>query len=92
MTNLPVLANPICPRCGKGVFGIKEFSVQNANFRHFAIICTSCGCVIGTETMQDDDRFNRIVQMLNQVSSEVGILSSKVERIAQVLRMKGHFV
>lgn len=90
--SVPVIINPQCPKCGGSQFGIKEFSVQNANFRHFAILCTSCGCVVGTETMQDDDRINRAMQELGRVSSEISVLSNKVDRIMQVLRMKGYVI
>lgn len=65
-SNFPVAVTPICPRCGKNSFGIKEIEVQNANFRHFAVLCTSCGCVVGTETMEVIDRFNKIEQRLDR--------------------------
>ena len=65
-SDCPVIVAPICPRCGKNSFGIKEIDVQNANFRHFAVLCTSCGCVVGTETMEVVDRFNRIEQLLHR--------------------------
>ena len=29
-SSCPVFVTPICPRCGKGQFGIKELEVQNA--------------------------------------------------------------
>ena len=88
----PILAMPICPRCGKSSFGIKEFQVEDANYRHFAILCTSCGCVVGTETMQDDDRINRTIQEIGRVSSEISALSNKIDRIMQALRMKGYII
>ena len=88
----PVITSPTCPKCGGPHFGIKEFNVQNANYRHFAILCTSCGCVIGTETMQDDDRINRTMQELGRISSEISALSNKVDRIAQALRLKGYII
>ena len=89
---VPVITNPTCPKCGSTHFGIKEFNVQNANYRHFAILCTSCGCVVGTETMQDDDRLNRAIQELRRVNSEISALANKVDRIMQALRMKGYII
>lgn len=64
---IPVTVTPCCPRCGGQNFGIKEIAVQNANFRHYAILCTACGCVVGTETMQDDERQNILMQKLDFV-------------------------
>lgn len=90
--NIGGVAVPTCPKCGGSHFGIKEFNVQNANYRHFAILCTSCGCVAGTETMQDDDRINRTIQELGRVSSEISALSNKVDRIIQALRLKGYII
>ena len=89
---VPVITNPTCPKCGSSNFGIKEFDVHNANYRHFAILCTSCGCVVGTETMQDDERINRAMQELGRASSEISVLSNKVDRIMQALRMKGYMI
>lgn len=66
---IPVTATPCCPRCGGFHFGIKEMEVQNANFRHYAILCTACGCVVGTETMQDDSRNGVVVQKLDALTS-----------------------
>ena len=92
MVNAPVFLNPSCPRCGKSVFGIKEFDVQGANYRHYAIICTACGCVVSTETMQDDDRSNRLLQALNNVSGQVYALSNQLNRVSNALRLKGFLV
>ena len=89
---VPVIVNPCCPRCGGHNFGIREIAVQNANFRHFGILCMSCGCVVGTESMQDDDRFNRSVQLLSRISNDIASLSSQIDRITQALRMKGYMV
>lgn len=65
--NFPVYATPTCPLCKGHNFGIKEFDVHDANFRHFAILCTSCGCVVGTESMQEDDRKEQILRSLNDI-------------------------
>ena len=89
---VPVMKNATCPKCGGSQFGITEFYVQNANYRHFAILCTSCGCVVGTETMQDDDRINTLLQKLVRVSSEISALSTKVDKVTQALRMKGYMI
>lgn len=63
-SSCPVFVTPICPRCGKGQFGIKELEVQNAAWKHYAILCTSCGCVVGTETTEHNDTLNKIAQRL----------------------------
>ena len=76
----PILTMPICPRCGKSSFGIKEFQVEDANYRHFAILCTSCGCVVGTETMQDDERINKIIAKLNDLEIELNGIKSSLMR------------
>lgn len=80
MINSTVVVNPICPRCGKGQFGIKEFNVQNANYRHFAILCTACGCVVGTETMQDDERKNQLQNAIDSLSVTVNTVRSALQR------------
>jgi uncharacterized Zn finger protein len=78
--HFPILTMPTCPKCGKGNFGIKEFHVQDANFRHYAIMCTSCGCVVGTETMQDDERLNKIISKLNELNIELNDIKSSLMR------------
>ena len=83
---------PVCPKCGGPQFGIKEVNIQYANFRHYAIFCTKCGCIVSTETMQDDDRNIRLIQVLNNVANQVSQLSNEVSRIEFALRAKGFFV
>ena len=78
--DMPVYTTPICPRCGKSSFGIKEFYVQGANYRHYAILCTSCGAVVGTETMQDDNRLNQIMAKLNSIETEISNVKSSLLR------------
>lgn len=58
--SVPVYKTPICPRCGKSQFGIREIDVQNANFRHYAVMCTACGCVVGTESVELINRFDKL--------------------------------
>lgn len=64
--SMPVYKTPICPRCGKAQFGIREIEVQGANFRHYAVLCTACGCVVGTESLELIDRFNRLEERMNR--------------------------
>ena len=64
--SLSVCKTPICPRCGKSQFGIREIDVQNANFRHYAVMCTACGCVVGTESMELIDRLNKLAQSMDR--------------------------
>lgn len=78
-----IMKNPSCPKCGSCNFGIKEFSVQNANFRHYAIMCTDCGCVVGTETMQDDER-------INQLAKRIDSLQRSLANIEGLLRRRGY--
>ena len=78
--HFPILTMPTCPKCGKGNFGIKEFQVQDANFRHYALICTSCGCMVGTETMQDDERINQIMAKLNGLEIELNNIRNSLMR------------
>lgn len=62
--SIPVYKTPICPRCGMSRFGIKELEVQNANWVHYAIICMACGCIVGTESVQDTSILNKIADRL----------------------------
>lgn len=78
--DLPVYVQPTCPRCGGHNFGIKEIPVQNANYRHFAILCTSCGCVVGAETMQDDERINQLKSELSAIKQELNNISNSLRR------------
>ena len=78
--NTPVFVNPICPRCGKSNFGIKEFNVQDARFRHFAILCTACGCVVGTESMQDDERASQLQNAIDALSSNLNAIKFALQR------------
>jgi len=80
--NIPVMVNPICPRCGHSGFGIKEIVIQNATYRHFAIICTHCGCIVSTETMQDDER-------ANQLKSELVALKQQLQTMTNALQRHG---
>lgn len=78
--HFPILTMPTCPKCGKSNFGIKEFQVQDANFRHYAIMCTSCGCVVGTETMQDDERVNQLQNTLSRIEGQLTNIRSALQR------------
>lgn len=64
---MPVFTSPICPRCGAiNCFGIREIEVRDARFRHYAILCTMCGCVVGTESMELTEHFRQIEERLNR--------------------------
>jgi Fe2+ or Zn2+ uptake regulation protein len=43
------MATPKCPKCDSIHFELKEIKIKDANFRHNAIICSSCGSVIAVE-------------------------------------------
>lgn len=77
---MPIYAQPTCPRCGGHNFGIKEIAVQDANYRHFVILCTGCGCVVGTETMQEDERANQIKAELAEVKRMLTSISNALMR------------
>lgn len=76
----PVYTNPTCPKCGKSHFGIREIDVQDANFRHFVIICTACGCIVSTETTQDDDRQAKLESALSNISNQLKGVVSALQR------------
>ena len=78
--HFPILTIPTCPKCGASTFGIKEIQVQDANFRHYAILCTSCGCVVGTETMQDDERVNQLQNTLLRIEGQLTNIKNALQR------------
>ena len=43
------MARPTCPKCDNTRFELKELIVNGAQFKLYAIICTSCGCVVSTQ-------------------------------------------
>ena len=59
--------NSICPRCGHSGFEIAEQKVSNAEYRFFAIRCSSCGCVVGTH------EYNNIGNLINKLADKLNI-------------------
>lgn len=43
------MSNPSCPKCESTRFEMVEFDVKGAIQQHLAIICSSCGTIVGTE-------------------------------------------
>lgn len=42
------MATPTCPKCTSTRFELKELAVNGARYRMYAIICSSCGCIVST--------------------------------------------
>jgi hypothetical protein len=40
------MAKPTCPKCDSTRFELAELSIKNCNFRHYAVHCQYCGCVV----------------------------------------------
>jgi predicted nucleic-acid-binding Zn-ribbon protein len=43
------MATPKCPKCEGTRFEIKPIEVAGANYKHNAVICSSCGAILGIE-------------------------------------------
>jgi predicted nucleic-acid-binding Zn-ribbon protein len=61
------MARPTCPKCDNTRFELKELDVVGAQFKLYAIICTSCGCIVSTE-----EYFNTAAT-LNIMAKKLGI-------------------
>ena len=61
------MTTPTCPKCGGVYFSIQELRVQGANYRHNAIVCQSCGCIVGTE------EYLSTMNMLGKICDHLGI-------------------
>ena len=40
---------PSCPSCKGTSFEVVESEVKRARFRHNAVCCSSCGCIVSTD-------------------------------------------
>lgn len=58
---------PSCPKCGGQLFEMTELQVQNANYRHTAIVCSKCGAIVGTEECMS------IMHMLDKIAEKLGV-------------------
>lgn len=61
------MTTPRCPKCNNSSFEIGEIKIQNANYRHNAIVCTSCGCIVGME------EWLSIMHMLDKIGKQLGV-------------------
>lgn len=61
------MATPSCPKCGNTSFEMKEFVIKNANYRHYAIICSSCGTIVSTEELAST------MKALERIKEKLGI-------------------
>ena len=43
------MAIPTCPKCEYTHFELKDLPHKDAKFRIYAVICSSCGCIVSTE-------------------------------------------
>jgi len=61
------MPTPCCPKCGSTSFEMGEVKVSNANYRHNAIACASCGCVVGIEEAMS------LMYMLSKIAEKLGV-------------------
>ena len=59
------MTTPACPRCGNTSFEMGEIKIKNAAYRHNAIVCASCGCIVGLEEI------NSIMKMLSDIGDKL---------------------
>ena len=69
-----------CPRCSSGSFEIVEANVADATYRMLFIQCSSCGCVVGTQTYFDPGFLSKrneeaLAELLRQFSGMQGQLA-----------------
>jgi hypothetical protein len=41
------MAQPMCPKCERKIFEIKELSPKNSKWKYNFVQCATCGCVVG---------------------------------------------
>ena len=61
------MITPTCPKCGNTSFEIGEIKIKDATYRHNAIVCVMCGCVVGIE-----EHFS-ITYMLGKIAEKLGV-------------------
>ena len=63
------MAIPTCPKCQSTTFEINEIDVQHEHFKHYAVCCSTCGCIVSTE------EYNNTIYMLQQIMKKLDIPS-----------------
>ncbi|MFC1461125.1 hypothetical protein ACFLQR_01235 [Verrucomicrobiota bacterium] len=61
------MAIPQCPKCQNSTFQMNPLGIAGANFKHSAIVCSSCGCIVGTEELMS------VMYMLSKIAKKLGV-------------------
>ncbi len=61
------MTTPKCPKCERTTFEIGAVQIHNARYPHNAIVCASCGCVVGVEENLS------ITYMLGKIAEKLGV-------------------
>lgn len=77
------MAIPTCPKCSSTSFQLSEYSPLGGNYKYNFIICSSCGCIVGSQEYYNigaslfetpptlNDRFAEVKDMLSTLQSLV---------------------
>lgn len=77
-----------CSKCNGGSFEMKESSVSHATYRILFIQCSSCGCVVGTQSYFDagflakknQEAIAGLSQQLAQVQTQISAIQRHLQR------------
>lgn len=61
------MMTPSCPRCKNTSFEIGAIEIRGARYKHNAIVCVMCGCVVGLE-----EHFS-VTSMLCKIAEKLGV-------------------
>jgi len=61
------MTTPRCPKCNNSSFEMGEIAIKNAAFKHNAIVCSSCGCIVGMEEIKS------LMFMLGEICKKLDI-------------------
>jgi predicted nucleic-acid-binding Zn-ribbon protein len=61
------MALPSCPKCGNHMFTTSEIEPSGSNFKFIAVICSSCGTIVGVQ------EFFNVGQLIHDLAKQLGV-------------------
>lgn len=79
-----------CGKCENGAFKVQELNAQGANYKLFAVQCTSCSTAIGVMEYYDNGSLLKEQEAaITELGRKIGSIEQTVNQIAYALeRMK----
>ena len=72
------MATPKCPSCGNHTFELQEFVPKGANYKMFAVQCSSCGVVVGAmEHESNNASLSHLEREINEIKGIVQTIKTR---------------